>query len=245
MDNQFEQYGYVHVPRFLTGNALGNITSIVERYHAQWMSDYQQHYQGGLINSAYLTRGDKVAQSNMRPLFELVAGDPLFNHMTSIFPSTFVFMNCQLFFNPYNPQQNNYWHRDGQYHLDLEQQKQALASVQVLHCRIALRDEPGIELVPGTHTRWDTPLELSTRLETDGRFKHEALPNTHIQPMAAGDLLIFSANMLHRGLYGNDRLALDILYCENEAHLTEHIDRSCYPSDGVKDGLQHPEIFES
>jgi len=62
-------------------------------------------------------------------------------------------MNTQLFFNPVNDGQKNYWHRDSQYHLSIEEQKEALVGPDVVHFRIPLTNEPGIELVPCTHQR--------------------------------------------------------------------------------------------
>lgn len=32
--------------------------------------------------------------------------------------------------------------------------------------------------------------------------------------LEVGDVLLFSANMIHRGLYAKNRLTLDLLYCE-------------------------------
>ena len=55
-------------------------------------------------------------------------------------------LNTQLFFDPVNKQQSNYWHRDPQYHLSVEQQKAALARGEVIHFRLPLVDEPGLDL---------------------------------------------------------------------------------------------------
>jgi hypothetical protein len=37
------------------------------------------------------------------------------------------------------------------------------------------------------------------------------------------DVLLFSANMIHRGLHRNNRLALDTLYCEHVPQLTTEL----------------------
>lgn len=59
--------------------------------------------------------------------------------------------------------------------------------------------ETGIELIPGTHARWDTELERNVRLECQGHRQHEDLPGARLLSLQPGDVLIFSANMLHRG----------------------------------------------
>ncbi len=41
------------------------------------------------------------------------------------------------------------------------------------------------------------------------------------------DLLVFSADMIHRGLYGLDRLALDILIFDSAADYVDYVDDDC------------------
>ncbi len=155
------------------------------------------------------------------------------------------FMNTQLFFDPLNPAKKNYWYRDPQYHLNLMQQQSSLAGPEVIHFRIALRDEPGIELVPGSHRRWDSPEELNVRLEREGRHRHEPISTGHQIALNKGDLLIFSANMIHRGLYGQNRLSLDILFCELDADLINFVDDISLPSKRVLEQVENGCVFEN
>jgi len=57
--------------------------------------------------------------------------------------------------------------------------------------------------------------------------------------------LVFSANMIHRGLYGMDRLALDILFCDPVPELVEFIDDSCLPDPGTLAMLENRTAFDS
>ena len=68
-------------------------------------------------------------------------------------------------------------------------------------------------LVPGSHARWDTDLERDVRLERSGHRSWEDLPSATMFALNPGDILIFSAHMLHRGTYeGNSgRLSLDLM----------------------------------
>lgn len=75
-----------------------------------------------------------------------------------------------------------------------------------MHFRVPLVDERGIELMPRTHFRWDTDLEYATRTAADGRNVFDDLPDSKAIPLNRGDLLVFNANMIHRGLYGGNRL---------------------------------------
>ncbi|MBL4631973.1 MAG: phytanoyl-CoA dioxygenase family protein [Paraglaciecola sp.] len=139
-------------------------------------------------------------------------------------------MGSQLFFDPVKSNQANYWHRDPQYHLSVDEQKLALSGPEVLHVRIPLTVDPGVEVVPGSHKNWDTDEQLQIRLEENGHKNSEILSTGVEIPLQVGDVLFFSANMIHRGLYGNNRLALDLLYCEREPQLIEFIQLKHQPS---------------
>ena len=123
--------------------------------------------------------------------------------------------------------------------------KSALLGPQVVHFRVALKDEPGIELVPQTHKRWDTDEELTTRLEQHGRKNHEKIDGALQVELSAGDILIFSANMIHRGIYGLDRFALDILLCESDPIFKGHITDRVLPSERMMQKLDNPFIFSN
>jgi ectoine hydroxylase-related dioxygenase (phytanoyl-CoA dioxygenase family) len=152
-------------------------------------------------------------------------------------------MNTQLFFNPVNSQQKDFWHRDCQYDHDLEGQEKAIHNTQVLHLRVPLFDELGMEIVPGTHKRWDNVEELDVRQENKGRVSSESLSTGKQIKLAAGDLLVFSADMIHRGLYGLDRLALDILIFDSAANFVDYVDDDCLPSISMLDKLGDPRLF--
>ena len=154
-------------------------------------------------------------------------------------------MNTQLFFNPVNHEQKNYWHRDPQYHLSIDQQKQALLGPEVIHFRIALEDEPGIELVPGSHKRWDSDEELAVRLEVSGQKNDQDISSGLSIPLAKGDLLIFSANMIHRGLYGKNRMSLDILFCEAQPEFVQFAEADCLPTNEHMSYCENPIAFQN
>jgi hypothetical protein len=161
----------------------------------------------------------------------------------ALIPQQPCFLNTQLFFNPVNKDQNNYWHRDPQYHLSLAQQKAILSSFDVIHFRLPLMNEPGIELVPGTHKRWDTNDELNVRLAQNNRESSEPLSQGKVIKLSAGDLLIFSANMIHRGLYGMERLAFDLLFCSPEPSVLAFVADNCLPDKSTVESLDDSSAF--
>ncbi|BDX06490.1 phytanoyl-CoA dioxygenase family protein [Planctobacterium marinum] len=240
-----DKTGYCLLPNFYTPDELTELHEILRIFHHNWIADNRDFYQQRAINSAYLT-GKKYLQSAQRKrLFDFLASHKLMEIVTAILANDVCFMNTQLFFDPVQNEQKNYWHRDPQYHLTLQQQQEALTGPRVMHVRIPLVKEHGLELVPGSHRQWDTQEELQVRLEQEGHKNHEDLSSGLAVPLNVGDVLVFNANMIHRGLYGNDRLALDILFCDPIPELLQFVDESCLPEDGFLNILDNGKAFSN
>jgi hypothetical protein len=181
-------------------------------------------------------------------LFSFIANARLLSIVQNVIPRP-CFLNTQLFFDPFNHKQANYWHRDIQYGLSEVEQQSLLKSLRqagelMPHFRIPLRDESGVELIPGSHLRWDTETEYKVRTESCGAHCSDPLPDSQVMSLQRGDLLIFSAMMLHRGLYGGNRMALDILYADPASKHLQDTDQSCLPEPALMDRLDDPSIFE-
>jgi ectoine hydroxylase-related dioxygenase (phytanoyl-CoA dioxygenase family) len=128
--------------------------------------------------------------------------------------------------------------------MSVDQQKEALQGPNVVHFRIPMVDEPGVELIPGTHRRWDSDEELDVRLEQNGRKNYEDLPAGVRVALNAGDLLVFSANMIHRGIYGMDRMALDVLFCDPDPEPMKFVDTDCLPDAEIMERIENASAFE-
>lgn len=241
--NDYHQNGFVKFSNFLTFTERKILISIIEDFHQSWLNANQAFYNERAINSAYLTSPKHLPEQQRFELFDFISSDKLVSLADKLCKTEPVFMGTQLFFNPANPKQKNYWHRDAQYHLNEAEQKEALKGPEVLHFRLALKDEPGIEVIPNSHRQWDTEEELAVRLEKDGHKNHENLRHGHAIELKAGDLLVFSANMIHRGLYGKDRLAFDILFCENEPQITSFQQKNCMPTSEQLARLKNNHVF--
>jgi len=241
----YSAQGYVHLPGFFCAAQLSELQEVVARFHAAWCDTHADLLMAGAVNSAGLTGSRFLCARDRRVLFEFLAQDAVRAVLERLFPAIPAFMNTQLFFNPRNPDQRNYWHRDVQYTgMSLEAQQQALSRLQVVHLRVALQPEPGMEFVPGTHRRWDTPDEFAVRTELQGRQRWEALPGAVQVPLREGDMLVFSANMLHRGLYGLDRLAFDMLFCDPLPELLAYVPQDCLPQASMLESLPCAQMFE-
>jgi hypothetical protein len=241
----FAAQGFVHLPGCFAGPRLLELQRVAERFHAAWCDAHADLLVAGAVNSAGLTGSRFLGEGDRRVLFEFLAQDAVRAVLGQVFASSPAFMNTQLFFNPRDPGQHNYWHRDVQYTgMSLADQQQALSRLQVVHLRVALRPEPGMEFVPGTHQRWDTPDEFAVRMEQRGRQRWEALSGAVQVPLREGDMLAFSANMLHRGLYGLDRLAFDMLFCDPLPELLAYVPQDCLPQASMLESLPCAQMFE-
>ena len=243
MNNTYSENGYLLVRNFLNNEEVAELRTILTEFHRLWQKDNTTYYQQQAVNSAYLTNRDYLNDRQRQVLFNFIGSDKVMSIVTKLIPQQPCFLNTQLFFNPVNVQQKNYWHRDPQYHLSIEQQKAAIASFDVIHFRLPVLDEPGIELIPGTHKRWDSPEELNVRLEQEGGKNYQPLSQAKTIKLSAGDLLIFSANMIHRGLYGMDRLAFDMLFCPPEPSVIKFVSEDCLPSESTLALLEDSSAF--
>jgi ectoine hydroxylase-related dioxygenase (phytanoyl-CoA dioxygenase family) len=226
---QYSENGYFHIKRFYDEQEIAPVSDVIKKHHLTWQADNRECYENQAVNSAYLTSAKYLNDKQRNILFQFISTNKLMKIVAQTTIIKPAFMNTQLFFNPVNLQQKNYWHRDPQYHLSVDEQQAALKGSEVIHFRIALADEPGIELIPGTHKRWDNKEELDIRLEHEDKHNYDHISSGVTISLCKGDLLVFSANMIHRGLYGKDRLALDIIFCEAEVNLMTFVDDGCLP----------------
>lgn len=245
MIEDYQEHGYLVLRRFFRENEIHKLKEVATNFHQSWRQENARLYEEKAVNSAYLTARKYLRESERELLFKFIGSVQLMGVVTSVMGGRPAFMNTQLFFDPMNEAQRNYWHRDPQYHLSIEEQKQALLGPNVVHFRIPLVDEPGLELVPGTHRRWDNDEELNVRLEQNDRKNYDDLPTGVRVTLKAGDLLVFSANMIHRGVYGMDRLSLDILFCDPAPELMKFVDESCLPDSETLRKLEDATAFEA
>lgn len=228
--SNYRKKGFVRVEGLFQEAELTQLHEVLLRFHSRWRAANPQIYEAHAINSAYLTDQVHLCPDDRRVLFRLLGDERVEHILRALFPGPMAFMNTQLFFNPVNPQQSNYWHRDIQYGGESEAvQREELTNINVLHLRLALMPEPGLEFVAGSHTRWDTATEYAVRMGQGQKKVCDDLPGAESVAMARGDLLIFSANMLHRGLYGGDRFAFDMLFCDPLESLIKYVRPSCLP----------------
>jgi ectoine hydroxylase-related dioxygenase (phytanoyl-CoA dioxygenase family) len=245
LNSDYDTQGYFVIRDYFNASEISSLRKVILKFHELWKHDNASFYQQEAFNSSLITGSKYLAFDDRVMLFNFISSKKIMDVVESVIPVNPAFMNTQLFFNPFNRQQDNFWHRDCQYDHEVEEQKKAILDTQVLHLRVPLFDELGMELVPGTHKRWDNDEELAVRLELNKRISSESLSTGKEIKLTAGDLLVFSADMIHRGLYGLDRLALDILIFDSTADFFDYVDDDCLPDISMLDKIDNPRLFKN
>lgn len=208
----------------------------IDRILAQWMKENHSEYiDERLVNMHSLTSPRYFSDAGQRiRFFEMLASERITSLIDGMFGEGLYFHNTQLFFNPFENRRLPYWHRDLQYSPidDMEQAREQSALLS-LHVRIPLLKEQGVELIPGTHRRWDTPLETEVRRERNGRKNSDDLPGATLITLEPGDILVFDAQMIHRGNYAmnKERKALDLCVGRPHQFILRYLDESVLPSE--------------
>lgn len=239
----YEEQGFFVVRSYFSVAEIAELRTVVLKFHQLWQQDNATFYQEEAFNSSLITGSEYLASDDRIALFNFISSKKVMHIVESVIANKPAFMNTQLFFNPVNPAQKDFWHRDCQYDHDLAGQKLAIQQTQVLHLRVPLFDELGMELVPETHKRWDNEEEFNVRQEEKGKLSSDDLSTGKKISLAAGDLLVFSADMIHRGLYGLDRLALDILVFDSAGDFADYVDDDCLPDNSMLDKIADPRLF--
>ncbi len=243
LNSNYHEQGYFVIRDYFDAAEISALRKVILKFHESWKNDNAEFYQEEAFNSSLITGSQYLAYDDRVKLFNFISSKKIMSIVDSVMAANPSFMNTQLFFNPVNPQQKDFWHRDCQYDYDVEDQKKVIQETQVVHFRIPLFDELGMELVPGTHKRWDNDEEFDVRQEEKGRLSSEGLSTGKKIKLAAGDLLVFSADMIHRGLYGLNRLALDMLVFDSTGDYVDYVDDDCLPETSMLNEIDDPRLF--
>jgi ectoine hydroxylase-related dioxygenase (phytanoyl-CoA dioxygenase family) len=235
-------YGFSYYQDFFSEEELLVIEPIIIKFHNSWINENQGIYLKGAINSHSLTSSKSLNEQEKKILFDFISSNKMVNLIEFDNPK---FLNTQLFFDPNNLNQNNYWHRDIQYTgINEKDQKDAIKTQNVIHIRIPFKKESGIELIPGTHRKWDSTEEYQVRNSLKNKKSSDSLKKGQLIELERTDLLVFSANMIHRGIYGNNRLSFDIIYCDNDPKILKFRDKNNLPLKLELKEFKNTEIFK-
>ena len=231
----YSYQGYVVVKSLFSQLDIEKLTRVVDRIYEQWLSENRADViEHALVNMHTLSdpRYFVGYETERLLFFQTIASHRLTQIIDSMFGDGIYFHNTQLFFNPLENKRLPYWHRDMQYSpIDDSILKNEQQNMVSLHVRIPLIQEQGVELIPGTHKRWDTELERDVRLELNGHKNSEDLPGSVLIELMPGDVLIFSAQMIHRGNYrlNKSRKSLDLCLGKQHPLTSAYLDKNALP----------------
>lgn len=246
--NEWNERGYFVVRQLFDAPLVGQMKMICDRLLRQWLAESSSAEEASNnTNMAYLTerRYFKNHPEQLATLLEAIADEKSLSVFKKVFDAEPLFHNTQYFFEPASDTCAGEWHRDQQFGaVDIEAEKSAMSQVGV-HIHIAFVPDDNLEIVPGTHLRWDTPEEFEIRKGLNGRKTNaDDMPGATRISLAAGDACFFSAWSLHRGNYiaGKVRRTFDVIYGTAPGSYTPP--PMCFlDSDVLDDVKSHTRVF--
>ena len=82
------------------------------------------------------------------------------------------------------------------------------------------------------------------RLKLDGRMVHEPLPGAVIVSHEPMDLLVFSAHLIHKGVYGGERQSFDIILTGFKESRENAAAMGHFPDEDMKKEIGNARIFD-
>ena len=210
---QWRTQGYVVVPQLWSLDRATRLRAICDDTLTQWRAQDPQTGQPGDKPDATVMRHlnhPAYFQDHAERLSEMLdaAADPdALGVVQSILGEPPLFRCTSLFFNPSSIDLDGNWHRDSQFSArDDEAEKAMLMAAgddgSGMQFQIALVPSDDIEIVPGSHLRWDTDAEYTIRKAEGGKNnRSNHMPGALRVHQEAGDAILFNPMALHRGRY--------------------------------------------
>ena len=213
---QWQRDGCVVMPSLIDPARAEQLCVLCDEVLAQWRECDPQTGQPGArpdatvmrhLNHPAYFRGNTADRA---ALLAAAADPQVLRVVAAIFGEEPMFRCTSLFFNPSGISVDGDWHRDSQFSRrddaeDWEMLRAAGATGTGMQLQIALLPSEDIEIVPGSHLRWDTPEEYAIR-KADGwtHNRSNEMPGALRMRQASGDAVLFNPNAIHRGRYRSE-----------------------------------------
>lgn len=208
----FKQEGYVIIPQLFAREQVSELRLICDRILSQWFERFPRYKQrprkkncSQLTDLYYYFKGDR---EQLIFLLNTIANPRVLSILKYICDRQLLFHDLQYFFNPLHTSWRGYWHRDLQVIApDDATEKRRLFNIndRFIRVNIALIPDDNLEIVPGSHTRWDTKEELEIRKELNGKNNTSEMPGSTKIVLNTGDAVFFDGFSIHRGNYFVDK----------------------------------------
>lgn len=220
--DQWKSNGYVVVRKVLDVALTVRLRRVCDGVLEQWRRRDPQTQRPGDPNARVMRHLNHPAYfaggtPGLGDIFELAAHPTLLDLARTLLGEEPMFRCTSYFINPLETSTDGDWHRDSQYETPDEASERALllrggdtgAGVQL---QVALVPSDDVEIVAGSHLRYDTPEEYAIRL-ADGTTHNRSnlMPDATRVSLAAGDAAAFNSLAVHRGRYHKDKLRRTIM----------------------------------
>jgi ectoine hydroxylase-related dioxygenase (phytanoyl-CoA dioxygenase family) len=214
---RWREHGYVVIPRLFSPERVGRLRPICERILAQWRARDPQSGQAAATHATVMRHLNHPAYfrdhpADFPPLMDAIADPAVLAIARSLFQDEPVFRCTSLWMNPATDGRDGNWHRDSQFTVASEEEERVTLSqqgarAQSAQIQIALAPSDDVEIVPGSHLRWDTDGEYAIRrADNQKNSQSNLMPGAVRMALRPGDGLMFNSYALHRGRYHRDRL---------------------------------------
>jgi ectoine hydroxylase-related dioxygenase (phytanoyl-CoA dioxygenase family) len=250
---QWEREGYLVIPGFFDPERAARLRRVCDDILEQYLEcDAQTGVPGNpdgrgmrhLNHPAYFA--DRPPQ-NFAELMDACADELLLGVARSILCEPALFRCTTYWFNPRTKREDGEWHRDTQFVAKGESEEKSMLedhwsrTVSCIQLQVALAPSDDVQVVPGSHKRWDTPEEYAIRRADD--FAHNrspGMPGALRIALQPGDAALFNPNGLHRGQYHKDKLrrTLMLTYTKtSEPYFDYFSNQPWFLQPGYLDGL--------
>jgi hypothetical protein len=219
---QWKANGYVVVPGVLDVAQTARLRRVCDGVLEQWRRRDPQTGKASDPNATvmrHLNHPDYFVGGapGLGVVLELAAHPKLIELARTLLGEEPMFRCTSYFMNPLETSLDGEWHRDSQYETPDEASERELlsrggekgAGVQL---QVALVPSDDVEIVTGSHLRYDTPEEHAIRRADGGRNnRSNAMPGATRVALSGGDAAAFNSLAVHRGRYHKDKLRRTVM----------------------------------
>lgn len=208
----WRDHGYAVVRGVLAPAQVARLREIAEPIIARSRDQDPVNGRGGGDDARELTHPNHPGfhpddRRDLVDLLAIAASEPMLAVPRALLGEEPLFRCLKLWFNPLLSSVDGHWHRDTQFlYPELAEERAVFdrmvgESATGAQFQVALVPSDDIEVVPGSHRRWDSPVEMAIRRAQGEAQQSNGMPGALRVALEPGDGVIFDAKMLHRGRY--------------------------------------------
>ena len=213
---QWREQGFVLVREFLPQEQTQLFKEICEHALQQWLQNGSPDHEGGGNPAWFMRHINQPEFFRDRPeqltkLLDLAADPRVLEIVRMMLGEEPIFYCTSLWFNPRTGNIDGDWHRDTQFLTKSDEEEQDMLFGRIptttgVQVQIALIASADVEIVPGSHRRWDTPEEYHVRkADHAAHARTEQMPGASRVALEPGDAVAFNPCIMHRGRYHADK----------------------------------------